>query len=456
MMTDPAALARAQIDLFNDSLRVWQTTAERLMGHGAGTEEPLQDKRFKHPDWTESVVFNFVKESYLIWAKAVLAAVRGVKGLDPATARKVDFYTRQFVDALSPSNFVATNPEVLAATLETGGQIFCAELENLLEDLQRGKGRLSITMTDMEAFRLGGTILAYAVISGSAIVSGDPIGERAEFADLLLEFKRVALSRAWRVALVNASEELLPVYHTVGLKSWYIGDEAIVRPAAFSLEGRAIRKVRQSVSRVEKSGFRERVLAVAEITRPSGPRSRRSRWSGGTGSRARLLDGDGHALRLPRQRGRDRRGRVGPDRRLHPPRALAGERRLLALDDAPARRRPERPDGVPHRPGARLGEGARCARGVAQLRDLRPDPAGGRRSPRRRRALRFALIKLDRFFQVERLHSFNRKFFPEWRPRYVCFERYSDLPLLAVAYGHVEGFVVLPAPWAKTTDLTAA
>lgn len=160
MMTDPAAIARTQIDLFNDSLRVWQTTAERLMGHSAGTEEPPQDKRFKHPDWTESVVFNFVKESYLIWAKAVLAAVRGVGGLDPATARKVDFYTRQFIDALSPSNFVATNPEVLAATLETGGQNLLRGLENLLDDLQRGKGRLSITMTDMGAFRLGDNIAA--------------------------------------------------------------------------------------------------------------------------------------------------------------------------------------------------------------------------------------------------------------------------------------------------------
>lgn len=160
MMTDPAAIARTQIDLFNDSLRVWQTTAERVMGHSAGTEEPPQDKRFKHPDWTESVVFNFVKESYLIWAKAVLAAVHGVEGLDSVTARKVDFYTRQFVDALSPSNFVATNPEVLAATLETGGQNLLRGLENLLEDLQRGKGRLSITMTDMGAFRLGDNIAA--------------------------------------------------------------------------------------------------------------------------------------------------------------------------------------------------------------------------------------------------------------------------------------------------------
>src|SRR5208283_2735957 len=80
MMTDAAAIARTQIGLFNDGLRVWQTTAERLMGRDAAPEEPPQDKRFKHPDWTEYAVFYFIKESYLIWAKAVLAAVHGVEG----------------------------------------------------------------------------------------------------------------------------------------------------------------------------------------------------------------------------------------------------------------------------------------------------------------------------------------------------------------------------------------
>ena len=78
--------------------------------------------------------------------------------MDDATARKVDFYTRQFVDALSPSNFVATNPEVLTATLASGGQNLLRGLENLLVDMERGNGRLSITMTDMKAFRLSENI----------------------------------------------------------------------------------------------------------------------------------------------------------------------------------------------------------------------------------------------------------------------------------------------------------
>src|SRR5262249_43422396 len=158
VIADPAAVARAQIDLFNDSVAVWQKATERaLMLRGEDTDG-TKDKRFKHPEWTENAIFSFVKESYLVAAKSILSAVRDVKGMDEAAARKVDFYTRQFVDALSPSNFVATNPEVLTATLSSGGQNLLRGLENLLADLERGGGRLSITTTDMKAFHLGENI----------------------------------------------------------------------------------------------------------------------------------------------------------------------------------------------------------------------------------------------------------------------------------------------------------
>src|ERR1700747_128145 len=158
MMSDPTAVARAQIDLFNSNLAIWQKSAERmfmLRGNEAGA---AKDKRFRHPDWSENAIFSFVKDSYLVAAKSILSAVRDVKGMDQAAARKVDFYTRQFVDAISPSNFLATNPEVLTATLESGGQNLLRGLENLLDDLERGDGKLAISMTDMKAFRLGENI----------------------------------------------------------------------------------------------------------------------------------------------------------------------------------------------------------------------------------------------------------------------------------------------------------
>ena len=158
MMTDPLTVATAQIDLFYDTLGIWQKTAERMLMLRAREADALRDKRFKHPDWSENAIFNFVKDSYLVAAKSILSAIREVKGMDEASARNVDFYTRQFVDALSPSNFITTNPEVLTASLESGGQNLLRGLENLLADLERGNGRLAITMTDMKAFRLGENI----------------------------------------------------------------------------------------------------------------------------------------------------------------------------------------------------------------------------------------------------------------------------------------------------------
>jgi polyhydroxyalkanoate synthase len=158
MMNDPAAVARAQIDLFNESLTVWRHAAERMLNIPSEDAPPPRDKRFSHPDWTENMMFNFVRESYLVASKSLLSTVHEVKDLDPKTARQVDFYTRQFVDAMSPSNFVATNPEVLEATLNTGGQNLLHGLENLLGDLDHGDGRLQISQTDMNAFRLGENI----------------------------------------------------------------------------------------------------------------------------------------------------------------------------------------------------------------------------------------------------------------------------------------------------------
>src|SRR5258708_40377159 len=106
MMTNPAAVASAQIELFNDTLSIWQKTAERMLMLRAHEADAPKDKRFKHPKWSENAIFSLAKESYLVAAKSILSAVREVKGMDDATARKGDFYTRQVVQALPPSTFV--------------------------------------------------------------------------------------------------------------------------------------------------------------------------------------------------------------------------------------------------------------------------------------------------------------------------------------------------------------
>ncbi|MGH7039162.1 MAG: class I poly(R)-hydroxyalkanoic acid synthase [Stellaceae bacterium] len=162
MMADPARVVEAQLSLWHDYMTLWQRTAQRFWG---GSAEPVikpdaGDRRFRDPAWSDSALFDFIKQSYLLTARWLQAQVREVAGLDEHTARKVDFYTRQFVDALAPSNFVATNPEVLRATIESRGENLLKGLGNLLDDLERGKGRLDISMTDRTAFRIGENIAA--------------------------------------------------------------------------------------------------------------------------------------------------------------------------------------------------------------------------------------------------------------------------------------------------------
>jgi polyhydroxyalkanoate synthase subunit PhaC len=160
MMADPLALATATFDLWNAQVQAWQHASQRLLGAAEASDVGRRDRRFRHPDWSENAVFEYLKQSYLLSADAILAAVRKVEGLDPHTAHKTEFYARQFVDAIAPSNFVATNPEVLKTTLETGGLNLIDGLTHLLDDLERGQGRLAITMTAPDAFRIGETLAA--------------------------------------------------------------------------------------------------------------------------------------------------------------------------------------------------------------------------------------------------------------------------------------------------------
>jgi len=143
-------------------MKLWQRTTERLFDPTSASDQrpATTDRRFQHPAWTENILFNYIKQSYLISAEAILSAVSRVNDLNPKIAHKVDFYTRQFVDAMSPSNFLATNPEVLQTTIETGGENLFRGLTNLLDDLERGRGQLAVTMTDLKAFRLGENVAA--------------------------------------------------------------------------------------------------------------------------------------------------------------------------------------------------------------------------------------------------------------------------------------------------------
>ena len=158
---DPGSIVKQQYELWSDLGLLWQRTATRILSNTPAEpviEPAKQDKRFRNELWVQNPFFDHAKQWYLLWSRFFQSSVRAVKGIDPHTQHKTEFYTRQFVSALSPTNFVMTNPTVLNATIETRGENLLRGFRNLVEDLERGGGRPSLKMSDVEAFRFGENI----------------------------------------------------------------------------------------------------------------------------------------------------------------------------------------------------------------------------------------------------------------------------------------------------------
>ncbi len=172
MMADPAKLMEAQRALWQSYMELWQATGQKMLGQASEpvAKPDLEDRRFRDEDWEENVLFDYIKQSYLLSARWLQNTVREVEGLDDKTAKKVDFYTRQFVDAMAPSNFVMTNPKVLRETVDSRGENLVKGLKNLLDDMDRGGGQLRIRQTDEDAFELGRNV---ALTPGKVVFQTD-------------------------------------------------------------------------------------------------------------------------------------------------------------------------------------------------------------------------------------------------------------------------------------------
>lgn len=160
MAADPEKFWQMQQGFWNDWFRLWQESAIKFLGEDGKTiiQPEKGDRRFKAPEWQESALFDYIKQSYLLTCHWMDKTVRGAEGLDADKKEKLVFYTKLFADALSPTNFLMTNPEVLKETLKTGGENLVKGLENLVADLERGGGELKISTTDYDAFKLGENI----------------------------------------------------------------------------------------------------------------------------------------------------------------------------------------------------------------------------------------------------------------------------------------------------------
>src|SRR5579864_2093656 len=149
MSGDREAVVEAQTQWWNNFLTLWETTARRMLGGEApAVVEPAPgDRRFKADEWRQNEVFDFIKQSYLLTANAMQEMVGNLNGLDEKERSRVAFYTRQFADAFAPTNFPLTNPDVLRATITSNGENLVKGLDNLLADIERGQGELSIRQT---------------------------------------------------------------------------------------------------------------------------------------------------------------------------------------------------------------------------------------------------------------------------------------------------------------------
>jgi lysyl-tRNA synthetase, class II len=286
--------------------------------------------------------------------------------------------------------------------------------------------------------------LAYRVVGGVAIVAGDPIGKPSEREDLVRSFLDFAHERGWRVAVLGASERDLGLYRSLGLRALYHGDEAVVETGAFSLEGRPIRKVRQSVHRLERAGFTARVLRpneidatlraqLAEVTRV---------WRGKAPERGFVMaldalfrDGDDDAVFVL---GLDENG--VPHGFLHFAVCPAGS--ALSLSSMP--RTAAAPNGFTEWlicesiAWARENGFARVSLNFSPFAALL-SPDGELSVPQRVQAA--TLRRMKPWFQLDNLLLFNRKFFPAWQRRFVVYERRRDLPRVGVAALAVEAYL---------------
>lgn len=154
---NPMAVYEEQMNLWKSQVQLWQNVTRQLLGEAVEPviEPAKDDRRFNDAEWAENALFDFIKQSYLLFARSIFNTVHNVEGMSEETRQTVDFHARQFVNAMSPTNFVATNPEVLRRTVETKGHNLIQGMEQLVEDLKQSRDGLSVSMTDKQAFTLG-------------------------------------------------------------------------------------------------------------------------------------------------------------------------------------------------------------------------------------------------------------------------------------------------------------
>jgi lysyl-tRNA synthetase class 2 len=290
--------------------------------------------------------------------------------------------------------------------------------------------------------------VGYRIENGVLLCSGDPVGDEASFAELLRELRAFVEVRGLKLGVVGASEQLCPLYEDIGMRTLYLGDEAIVELDRFSLEGRPIRKVRQSVSRLEKAGYSAELHELGTLDGDTRAQVERVVEQGRHGAPER-----GFSMALDSLRGEDTVLVVALDEQG----AIRGllhfvpcyGRATMSLSFM--RRDPATPNGLMEFMVVRATELLR-ERGIDELSLNFAAFAKWLHSPegRSQRALGRLVALGNRWFQIESLYRFNAKFFPRWEPRYLVYDGRFGLPRASIAALWAEGQLWKPTLLART------
>ena len=159
---DPAKVARQQVELWTEGMAIWQRALGQHAGRTELEEKADKDKRFSAKAWQDNPLFDTIRQTYLLVSERLLGSVDAIEGVDDKTREKIRFITRTFVDAMSPSNFALTNPQVLERAVETKGESLLKGLEHMLKDLAKGQ----LSHVEADAFEVGRNI---AVTPGKVV-----------------------------------------------------------------------------------------------------------------------------------------------------------------------------------------------------------------------------------------------------------------------------------------------
>ncbi len=266
-MSDPERAMQAQTSLWSNYMKLWNSSLQRMQGEQSApaVETPKDDKRFVDDEWRQNQFFDFLKQFYLITTNWAQEMVENADDLDPHMKSKADFYVRQLTNAVSPSNFLLTNPELLRETVQSDGDNLVRGMRMLAEDIAAGDGELKVRQSDPSKFKIGENM----ALTPGKVVFQDDVCQLIQYTPVTQNvLKRPLLIvppwiNKFYVLDLNPDKSFIRWAvehgHTVFVISWVNPDE---RQAKKSFEHYMKEGILEALTQIEKATGEKQVNAI--------------------------------------------------------------------------------------------------------------------------------------------------------------------------------------------------